>query len=190
MRALSQAEVKTILDNHVLYLSGNGGARADLRDADLSDADLRRADLRRADLSGADLSDADLSDADLRRADLSGADLSGADLSDANLPDFQIPQDIALIGWKKLSNGAIAKLKIPAHARRTASLVGNKCRAEFANVVELSQGTESPSIYNREVIYKVGETVYPDSYDNDIRIECTHGIHFFMTEQEALSYRA
>ena len=32
----SQAEVKAILDNHALYLSGNGGARAILSGAGLT----------------------------------------------------------------------------------------------------------------------------------------------------------
>ena len=40
---------------HLLWLSGAGGVRADLRGADLSEANLRWANLRWADLSGADL---------------------------------------------------------------------------------------------------------------------------------------
>jgi len=45
-------EIEKILSEHKLFLSGKGGARADL-----SGADLRCADLSGADLSGADLSD-------------------------------------------------------------------------------------------------------------------------------------
>ena len=88
-------DLKKILDEHLLWLNGEGGSRADLRDADLSDADLRDADLRganlrcanlsNADLSNADLSDADLFDANLRCANLSNADLFDADLRDADL---------------------------------------------------------------------------------------------------------
>ena len=36
--------------------------------------------------------------------------------------------------------------------------------------------------------YQAGEMTYPDGYDPDIRIECTSGIHFFMTKQEAEEY--
>ena len=83
-------DLKKILDEHLLWLNGEGGSRANLRDADLSGADLSGANLRDADLSGANLRDAnlrgaDLSGANLRDADLSGADLSFANLSNANL---------------------------------------------------------------------------------------------------------
>ena len=83
-------DLKKILDEHLLWLNGEGGSRADLSNADLSNADLSNADLFGANLScanlrGADLSGADLSCANLRGADLSGADLSGADLRGADL---------------------------------------------------------------------------------------------------------
>ena len=78
-------DLKKILDEHLLWLNGKGGSRADLRDANLRDADLRDADLFGADLSCADLRGADLRGADLSGANLRGADLSGADLSCANL---------------------------------------------------------------------------------------------------------
>ena len=78
-------DLKKILDEHLLWLNGEGGSRADLRGANLCGADLRNANLCDADLSGADLRGADLSGADLRGADLSGADLSGANLCGADL---------------------------------------------------------------------------------------------------------
>ena len=88
-------DLKKILDEHLLWLNGEGGSRADLRganlsnadlrDANLSNADLRDADLRGANLRCANLSNADLSDADLRDADLRGANLRCANLRDANL---------------------------------------------------------------------------------------------------------
>ena len=98
-------DLKKILDEHLLWLNGESGSRADLscanlRGANLSDANLRGADLscadlRNANLFGADLSDANLSDANLSGADLSCADLRnanlfGADLSDANLSDANL----------------------------------------------------------------------------------------------------
>jgi len=78
-------DLKKILDEHLLWLNGEGGSRADLSGANLSGADLSFANLRGADLSFANLRDADLSFANLRDADLSGADLSFANLSNANL---------------------------------------------------------------------------------------------------------
>ena len=78
-------DLKKILDEHLLWLNGEGGSRADLRDADLRCANLSNADLRCADLFGANLRGANLSDANLRNADLFGANLRGANLSDADL---------------------------------------------------------------------------------------------------------
>jgi len=165
-----------------------GGERADLRGAYLSEADLREANLSRADLSGAYLSGADLRGADLREADLRGADLReaylrGADLREARLPHFQIA-DGDLIGWGQ-KGLHIVKMRIPADAKRTASLVGRKCRAEWVEVLEIEGADECRSRGGVGSVYRVGETVRPDSYDDDIRIECTHGIHFFQTRLEA-----
>ena len=83
-------DLKKILDEHLLWLNGEGGSRANLRGADLfganlSNADLFGANLRGANLFGANLRNADLRDADLRGANLSNADLRGANLSNADL---------------------------------------------------------------------------------------------------------
>ena len=82
---MNRDDLDRILSEHAKWLAGDGGGRADLRDADLRDADLRGANLRRADLWRANLQDADLRDANLRGADLRDADLRGADLRDADL---------------------------------------------------------------------------------------------------------
>ena len=162
------------------------------RGADLTGANLRFAYLRGANLDGANLEGADLDGADLDGANLRGANLRGADLKGANLPDFQIPRG-SLIVWKKLTGGAIAKLRIPEDAKRTASLVGRKCRAEYAEVLAIT-GLDGAEISDRSgthdvsLRYIVGQTVRPDKYDDDIRIECTHGIHFFLTRKEAEEY--
>jgi hypothetical protein len=187
-------------------LSGADLSRADLRGADLRGADLRGANLGGADLSGANLGGADLrgaylSGADLRGADLRGANLGGADLRGANLggadlrgaylsgaksddntrwPHFQLPQG-ELVAWKKV-DGKIVQLRIPAEAQRTASLVGRKCRAEYAVVVSIEGGEP---VSTRGLLYREGETVRPDSYDDDPKVECAHGIHFFATRAEA-----
>ena len=87
---MSSEELKKILELHALWLSGNGGQRANLREANLQGADLREANLREANLQGADLREADLRWADLRWADLQGADLQGADLRDADLRDADL----------------------------------------------------------------------------------------------------
>ena len=78
-------DLKKILDEHLLWLNGEGGSRANLSNANLFGANLRGADLSCANLRGADLSGVNLRGADLRGADLSCANLRGADLSGVNL---------------------------------------------------------------------------------------------------------
>jgi len=214
MKTYTKKELDKVLKLHDLWLNNKGGGiRADLSGADLSytnlpganlsganlfDADLSGAKLSGAKLSGANLSNANLSGANLSGAnlfdaDLSGAILSGANLFDADLPYFQIPQDGDLTVWKKFGGDCYGKLLVPEGARRTASLVGKKCRAEFVKVLEIYSLNDNTvevanGWYNKDFIYKVGETIYPDSYDDDIRVECTNGIHFFLTKEEALSF--
>ena len=141
---------------------------------------------------GANLSWANLSRANLSRADLSRANLSRATLEGATLPAFQIPQEGTLTVYKKLKNNLIAKLLVPEEAKRTASLVGRKCRAEYVRVLEIKDkdGVSVPkgsSLYDGYT-YTVGDIIKPNSYDPDIRIECTNGIHFFLTKEEAEAY--
>ena len=154
-----------------------------LRGAYLKGADLTGAILREADLTGAYLTGADLKVAYLKGAYLTGADLRGADLEGADLPNFQIcPQEGGFYAWKKLNTGVV-KIYIPEDAQRTSSLMGRKCRASHVKVISGPEG-KSPT-HKIKLTYRVGEIVYADSYNPDIRVECTNGIHFFMTKEEA-----
>lgn len=168
------------------YLRGSNLLHADLRYANLSDANLSDANLYGANLYGANLSGANLRGANLRGANLSYANLSGAKLSYAKLPHFQICPEVGpFIAWKKTTAGVI-QVMIPDDAQRTSSLVGRKCRASHV-VVGITEPGSSPTS-SRKLDYIQGETVYADKFDPDIRVECTHGIHFFMTKAEAEEY--
>ena len=204
---MNQNELNVVLDAHVKWLRNEGGEqanlyRADLIDANLREANLYRADLREADLREADLSEANLRGADLYRADLRGADLRGADLREADLrganlyradlPFFQICHGELLV-WKVARENRLIQLRIPAAAKRTAALTGRKCRAEYAEVVLITNAAsdifqDAVSTYDKKTVYHVGETITPNSYDDDIRVECTHGVHFFQTREEAENY--
>ena len=52
---MSKDELKSILENHKLWIESIGGKRADLRWANLQGVDLQSANLRGADLRSADL---------------------------------------------------------------------------------------------------------------------------------------
>ena len=179
------------------YLSGAYLSGANLSGANLRSANLRSAYLSGANLSGANLRSAYLSGAYLSGANLSGANLSGAYLSGANLrsanlsgaktddrtlwPHFQIPAG-DLIVYKKAA-GHIVTLAINRDVKRTGSLVGRKCRAASAYVVETDDHMTHES--QKDVVYTEGATVFPDSYDDNPMVECSNGIHFFLTRKEA-----
>lgn len=179
---------------------------ADLRDADLSDADLRGANLQRADLRGADLQDADLRGADLQDARLCGADsfkadLRGADLRGATGLDryaaallMACPEEGSFIGWKKCE-GFLVKLLIPEDAKRSSATT-RKCRCSHAKVLGIYDILGNPtdfteldhSAYGHITTYRVGQIVRPDDFDEYRWNECSNGIHFFITKQEAINY--
>ena len=84
-------------------------------------------------------------------------------------------------------NNVIVKLKIPANAKRSNSF-GRKCRAEFAEVLEVFGAETAVSNYDNKTIYKAGEIVRPDKWSDDWQNECDSGIHFFITKIEAENY--
>ena len=177
--------------------------KANLRSADLRSADLRSADLRSADLRSADLSSANLSSANLRSADLRSANLRSADLSSANLrfaknadlaiAKTRIVPEGAIIGWKKCRDDKIVKLLIPAEAKRSHAF-GRKCRAEFAEVLEITKGKRqlksAQSTYDDDFVYRVGATVKPvNAFSEEWTEECASGIHFYITKIEAENHQ-
>jgi hypothetical protein len=160
-----------------------------------SECDSWRAAVEAALKSGADLSGADLSGANLYGADLSGAKLYGADLSGAkNIPLLAerqssiVPADGPLWGWKKCRDGVLVKVSVGDHAKRS-NATGRKCRAEYVKVLEVIGAEIGESNYNAAVVYKVGETVKCDKWDDNRWNECSGGIHFLLTREEAEAYQ-
>jgi hypothetical protein len=206
-------ELKDICLKHIDWLNNKpNGIKANLSGADLYGADLSGANLSGANLSGASLygaslygaslSGADLSGANLFRADLSGADLSGAnlfraDLSGANLYGAKnnklvfamtiICPDGDVIGWKKCRDGVVVKLLIPSSAKRS-NATGRKCRAEYADVLEVIGANCGISDRDPNTIYTVGKRMIPDGFNDNRFEECSSGIHFFITREEAEAY--
>ena len=182
-------------------LSGANLYQANLREADLYQANLREADLYQANLyqanlSGADLYQANLSGANIYQANLREADLYQANLHEAKNLNFPIacPEEGSFIGFKKCQDGKIVKLKIPVDALR-CSATGRKCRCSKAKVLSITNidGTDANvgmaiSKYDRNFIYKVGETIEVPNFNTDRWNECSTGIHFFITRQEAVDY--
>ena len=202
---MKQEELKVILENHKHWIYedcvGWKEMCADLRNADLSYADLCNANLRNADLRYADLSYADLRNADLRYADLRNADLRDADFSNADLRGvknvpfipYACPELGTFIAYKKASE-YIVELKILDDAKRL-SATSRKCRCNKAKVLRIlnfdrtvADITEVKSNYDSKFIYKVGDIVSVDNFDEDRWNECSTGIHFFINFKEAVNY--
>ncbi len=202
---LSEANIRWA-DLRGTFLSGANLHGADLRGVDLRGVDLSGAKLYGADLRWAYLSGADLRGVDLSGAKLYGANLHGADISEANIRWADIsgatnipyiplncPSDGAFVGWKKVCNKLI-KLEIPEDARRSSATT-MKCRCDKAKVLEITDCNGNNPINEIEndsqehhVTYKVGEMVYPDSFDENRWNECSNGIHFFINKQDAINY--
>ncbi len=101
-----------------------------------------------------------------------------------------------IFGWKKVkSNGEsfLVCMKIPKESKRCHGKGTRKCRAEYAEILEITKdGNQVSSItnkaYDHHVNYQVGLIAYPDKYDDEKVGECGHGINFFITAYEALAY--
>ena len=182
---MTKQELQAIIENHKKWLNNEPGGKI---------ANLKWADLRGADLSGANLSG----------ANLSGANLSGAYLSGANLSDISYNENTAFyamvcpgkgsfIGYKK-ARGKIIELMITENAKRSSSTT-RKCRCSEAVVLSITNidgtnfdGEKVVSDYDEEFVYEVGKTVSVDNFDENRWDDCSTGIHFFLTRDEAVRY--
>ena len=188
MKNISKEELNEILKDHKLWLEGKGG-----KCANLSDVDLRYTDLKGANLRGADLQDADLRDANLKYADLRYANLEYVKTNIHTIGyNLACPKKGSFIGYKK-ANGCIVKLLIPEDAKRSSATT-TKCRCSKAKVLDIEnietgeKIKEIRSNYDNNFIYRVGEIVYVNNFDDDRWNECATGIHFFMKKDNAIKY--
>ena len=171
------------------YLRG-----ANLREADLSGANLIGAYLSEVDLSGANLRGAYLRGANLREANLRGANLSGAKYNENTaFLALQCPEAGSFVGYKICQDSKIVKLLITEDSKRSSATT-RKCRASKVKVLEITniENTEkyetAISKHDAGFIYEVGKTIEIENFDEDRWNECSPGIHFFITRDEAVQY--
>ena len=148
----------------------------------------------KTDLRDSNLRDSNLRDSNLSGSNLSGSDLSGSDLRGSNLSGIQkarlsiLPSDGDIIGWKQCLDSVIVKLLIPADAKRS-NATGRKCRAEFADVLEVigaKVGLSRIPSGGETIEYRKGERVKCATKFDECRwSECSTGIHFYITRIEA-----
>ena len=84
-------------------------------------------------------------------------------------------------------------MRIPADAKRL-SATGRKCRASKAVVISITTLEGDParnevrSDHDKNFVYRVGETVEVNNFDEDRWNECAPGIHHYITREEAVRH--
>lgn len=125
---------------------------------------------------------------------LSGADLHGAEYNENTaFYALQCPETGSFIGYKICENHKIVKLLITEDSKRSSATT-RKCRASKVKVLEITniENTEkyetAISKHDANFIYEVGKTIEIENFDEDRWNECSEGIHFFITRDEAVQY--
>ena len=121
-------------------------------------------------------------------------------VSDIKMPLYTAGQELVVYKVLMTRNDneehelVIAKLLISAEAKRIV-FKDNKCRCEKAKVLDIYSIDKTrhfaygfSCMYDKHFKYTVGEEVCADRFDEDTKLVCAHGIHFFLTEQEAIEY--
>lgn len=193
---LSGADLRYANLRHVNLYKANL-SNADLYNADLYGSSLCDADLRYANLYDVDLRYANLRHANLYKANLSNADLYNADLYNANLRDihvnlhtvgyFALCPEGGFTAYKKCRDDVIVKLFIPAKAKRSNATT-RKCRADSVRVLDIFGAEHGVSIYDSNFIYKKGDLLTVEDFDENRWNESSTGIHFFLNKEEAELY--
>ena len=195
-------------------LSGCNLRGANLEGTILSGACLHETDLRGANLCAAFLDGADLYAARIDGANLFGARLQGA----INIPFIPMvcPESGEFTAYKKAvwhdglsDDSVIVELRIPSYAKRSSAasnslrylfrdltpMLQPSVRCDMAKVIKIYDldrkplhGVEAYSKYDETFAYIPGNMVSVCNFDENRWIECSTGIHFFMSFQEAVEY--
>lgn len=159
-------DLKTILEKHKMWLNDeDGGEMANLRWANLSWANLRGTDLRW---------------------------VQHIESAQNLFYPLTCPEKGEYTAFKK-ADEKIVELRIPADAKRL-SATGRKCLASKAVVISITTlegdpaGNEVRSDYDRSFVYRVGETVEVQNFDENRWNECAPGIHHYITREEAVRH--
>lgn len=161
--------------------------------------DLRGANFKNCNLIGADFRGSNLSYANIEGANLFGCNLENTILKNIKYNEktkyFEMicPVKGAFLGYKKCFNYRLVQLLIPDDAKRCCGTT-NHCRCDKAKVLSIKSldgneyFQEAFSYVDENFIYRVGEWVKAENFNEDRWISSTTGIHFFMTREEAIGY--
>lgn len=186
------------------------GENINFSNCNLSNCDFTGSRFEHVNFDSANLQKAILKNCDMRYANFHNADCRGTKFSctimecsnhegiiiDDTTENYRMhcPEKGAFLGYKKCFNDLLVTLLIPADARRVCSTT-RPCRCDKAKVINITSFDykehykEAWSLCaSTDFKYTLGEYVYPDSFNPDRWMESTHGIHFWMTPEEAMGY--
>lgn len=167
----------------------------------LKKVNFENADLRDVNFFGTNLKKAKLTTFTSEENKLKGFNFNDSNLEGAkfkyavNVPfvPTACPTEGSFIGWKIVYKNFkipyLIKLEILSDAKRS-SATSNECRcnkAKVLNIIRMDNNEEIASIINYQYVYclyKVGDIVYSDSFDENRWNICTHGIHFYMNKKD------
>lgn len=177
-----------VLNNSIIY-------KSDLTNATLYGAEATSCNFIENNLNNTNLSKSNLYRSVFINNNLTNTNFTNSELQYTTLPPEAIANETLanrsivgeddLIGYKKLHNSEICKLLIPKEAKRFGGYLSRKCRAEYAVVIE---GSGESGYWEKGLNYKKGEIVKPHFFDPNPFKECSGGIHFFLTREEAENY--
>lgn len=180
-----------------------------LKDVDLHGSTVENGLFDGCPLQGADFRDASMVTASFRYCDMRGCDIRGADLfgavlehailegivSDERTRWFRLhcPEKGAFLAYKKCVNDRMVQLLVPEDARRTSATMPS-CRCDKAKVLTIKsfdfkeEFEEAWSLVDEDFVYRKGEWVQVDDFNEDRWQDSTTGIHFWLTREEARAY--
>jgi hypothetical protein len=188
-------------------LEGANLEAVNLHDADLREAVLCKTNLKKANLAEVDLRWAVLHKTNLEGANLDRTNLSGAVLQDMSLQNCRItfrtigihpaPQG-TLIAWKKcytmddkynIPVPIVIQLQIPHNVPRSCGTT-RKFRSQSVVVMDIPSPSHTAYTKYHNIVtwYQEGQSVEADMWDTNQWEECSHGIHWFLTQEEAMSW--
>lgn len=165
---------------------------------------FKECSLRNVNFKNANLKTTALRGADMTRSNIEGANLYGAILEDAKLDrvisndntkwfKLHCPEEGAFLGYKKCFNDRLVQLLIPKDAKRSSATLPT-CRCNKAKVLSIKSFDykksydEAISLVDENFVYRVGEWVEVENFNEDRWRDSTTGIHFFLTREEAKNY--
>ena len=160
-----------------------------LHGADFRDANMATASFRYCDMGGCDIRGADLFGAILEHAMLEGV------VSDERTQWFRLhcPEKGAFLAYKKCVNDRMVQLLVPEDARRTSATMPS-CRCDKAKVLTIKsfefkeEFEEAWSLVDEDFVYRKGQWVQVDDFNEDRWQDSTTGIQFWLTREEAKAY--